>query len=276
MDISRSLYRYESKRSGDEEPLGSSFKSSQNWGDVTGYEACVALDGWTWYLWLGKLFYGILRKEINLLRDRARPNEGPIIPAATLESFSSLHLFLQGIRGCHLFLEHVPYSVLVCNLHDLGPNRQYFFRDSLHCMTVGIRMGGVGVLVALEDGGIATDSYGRYVSEVNGRKLHPLQFDELYAKILYQTSLIEGAIKYVSSKVEDERQLVQTDVIGSVQLNNWSQQDYSQVLRAHVSDWFANEGENKDWFVPPNLVSTSLTDDKGQLLLRPLSDWGGN
>ncbi len=118
-----------------------------------GYEACLALDEAIWHLWVGKLFYGILRKEISLLRNRACPNEGPIISAQTLKSFSNLHLFLQGIRGLHDFCEDRPYSVLVCNLHDLGPRRNYFFRDSLPCMTSSIRMGEVGIVVVFEDAG---------------------------------------------------------------------------------------------------------------------------
>ena len=52
-------------------------------------------------------------------------------------------------------------------------------------------MGEVGVIVAFEDCGINADSFGRYVKELAGRKLSPIQFNELYAKVLYQTQLIE-------------------------------------------------------------------------------------
>ena len=92
---------------------------------ASGYEACIALDERLLYLWAGKIYYGMLRKEIDLLRYRAHPDEGSIIPAETLKSFSNLHLFLQGIRGEHEFSANPPYSVLVCNLHDVGTPRNY-------------------------------------------------------------------------------------------------------------------------------------------------------
>ncbi len=58
-----------------------------------GYGACTVLDKRLLYLWVGQLFYGILRKEISLALDRSRPSDGTILPSTTLEGFSNLHLF---------------------------------------------------------------------------------------------------------------------------------------------------------------------------------------
>lgn len=240
---------------------------------ASGHEACRVLDERLLYMWAGKLFYGILRKEINLLRDRAEPGKESIIPASTLKSFSNLHMFLQGIRGRHLFQSVPPYSVLVCNLHDLGHPRNYCFRDSLVYMTTAVRMGEVGVIVVFEDAGLTTGSFGRYVAKVNGRKLHPIQFDELYAKVTYQVSLIEGGLTYLTSQVVEGQHPVRTDVVRGGHLREWSQEDFSKVLRAHVSDWLKSKGEDTEWFVRPNLVPTWMTNDTGDLLLQPLSSW---
>jgi hypothetical protein len=238
---------------------------------ASGYNACIALDERAWYLWAGKLFYGILRKEIGLLHNRASPEEGTVISAATLKSFSNLYLFLQGIRGCHLFASDSPYSVLVCNLHDLSPNpREYCFRDSLMYMTIAIRMGEVGVIVALEDAGLTTRTYGRYISKVNGRKLHPLQFDELYARVTYQASLIEGGVNYLTSQDVDGLQPARTDVLGGIYLRERSEEEFARILRVHMADWVK---EDTVWFVPPSFVPTWMTDDNGELRLLPLSSW---
>lgn len=240
---------------------------------ASGYEGCAALDERFLYLWAGKLFYGVLRKELNLLRDRARPEEGRIVSEATLTSFSNLHLFLQGVRGQHFFSGTPPYSVLVCNLHDLGPRRNYCFRDSLMYMTAAIRMGEVGVIVSFEDAGLTARTYGRYITQVNGQKLHPFQFDELYARVTYQVSLMDGGVRYVTSKGTDSPRPAQTDVFDGGYLREWSQEDFSKVLRAHLSDWLKSKKQDSEWFVPPNLVPTSMTDDAGGLLLLPLSSW---
>ena len=101
-----------------------------------GYAAASSLEPRLWYLWAGKLFYGILRRELSLIRNRANPDEGNIVSSALLKSFSNLHLFLQGIRKQHEFVGDPPYSVLVCNLYDLGHPRNYCFRDNLAHMTV--------------------------------------------------------------------------------------------------------------------------------------------
>jgi hypothetical protein len=68
-------------------------------GVTTGYEACLGIGERSFYLWVGKLFFGILRKEIQLAANRARPDDGPILPADVLERFSNLHRFLQGITS---------------------------------------------------------------------------------------------------------------------------------------------------------------------------------
>jgi hypothetical protein len=240
---------------------------------TAGYEACAALDQRLLYLWVGKLFYGILRKEIILAVDRSRPGGGTILPASTLEGFSNLHLFLQGIRGCHQFSGDPPYSVIVCNLHDLRAPMDYCFRDNLFYLTAAMRMGDVGIMVVFEDAGLTTETYGRYVSDVNGRKLHPLQFDELYARVTYQASLIEQGLSFVTSKVDGDDTLTRTVVINRIFVRERSEEEFSRALRLHVEDWFEGNGRNIVWFASPNLVPTWMTDDSGKLLLMSAEQW---
>lgn len=239
-----------------------------------GYAAALSLDPYLWYLWAGKLFYGILRKELSLICNRAKPDEGSIVSESLVKSFSNLHLFLQGIRRQHEFTSEPPYSVLVCNLHDLASPRNYGFRDNLVHMTVSVRMGEIGLLVSLEDGGLTTDSYGRFVGQVAGRKLHPIQFDELTAKVAYQVALLEGAVTYFSTKVLGTTEPVKTIVYRGGYVHEWSYEEYSHVLRAHVAGWLSEKVANDtQWFVPPNLVSTWMTGPDGQLRLEELEAW---
>ena len=146
---------------------------------VGGYQSAAKLNPRLWYLWAAKLYFGILHKELTLPREQRDPAAGRIVEEDGLKTLRSLHLFLQGIRNKHDFCDRLPYSVLICNLHDLQGLRAYSFRDNLFHMTLAIRMGEVGVIVCFEDHGLTTDSYGRYVHDVDHRKLHPIQFDEL-------------------------------------------------------------------------------------------------
>mgnify|MGYP000435142675 CR=1 FL=1 len=240
-----------------------------------GYEACSSLSDSHWYLWLGKLFYGILRKEIGLKADRSRSSSVPIISPKTLSSFSSLHLFLQGIRKLHQFGDRAPYSVLLCNLHDLGARRDFWFGDSFHYMTAGIRMGGIGVIVAFEDGSINAETIGQYLKKVNGAKLHPIQFSELYAKVSYQSYLLHSPIRYVSSKQDAKGSTTYTDVFGGYHLRPWSQHEFSGVLKRHVGPWLPNCGKDSVWFTEPDLVPTWMVGGEGEPLLQPLEVWEG-
>ncbi|HTN65364.1 MAG TPA: hypothetical protein VL051_04160 [Burkholderiaceae bacterium] len=116
-------------------------------------------------------------------------------------------------------------------------------------------------------------SLGRYVAKVDGQKLHPFQFEELYARVTYQVSLIEGGVKYFTSKVTGSSHPPQTEVFAGGYLREWTQEDFSEVLRAHVSRWLKSKDKDSDWFVSPNLVPTWMADDAGAPLLLPLSSW---
>lgn len=241
---------------------------------TSGYQSAALLDQRLWYLWAGKIYFGILRKELTLLRERSDPGAGSILEEDGLRRFQSLHLFLQGIRGKHEFVDGPPYSVMICNLHDLGAPRAFSLRDNLAYMTLSIRMGDIGVIVCFEDHRITAESYGRYVRDVNHRKLHPIQFDELFARATYQVSLVETPINYLTEFDVDGNRSARTTVFGGYYLGERSNKDFSVVMQAHVAHWvkMPREGEVQ-WFVPPDLVPTWMTDDEGNLLLRSLPEW---
>ncbi len=239
-----------------------------------GYHTSEALDPYLWYLWAAKLYFGILRKELNLQQERSDPSVGNIMHEEGLKSFRSLHLFLQGIRGRHMFVDDLPYSVLVCNLHDMGAGRSFSFRDSLACMTLSIRMGSVGVIVSFEDHGLTSSSYGRYIQEVNHCKLHPLQFDELYARITYQVSLIESSMQYLTEFDVNASRDARTRVVGGLYLRERSNKDVAEFLRAQLTQWVGPPSDGEvQWYVPPDKVSTWMTDGDGAPLLKLLSEW---
>ncbi len=239
-----------------------------------GYQSAVLIDQHLWYLWAGKIYYGILRKELTLLKERHNPDAGSIVEEGGLKSFESLHLFLQGIRGKHEFVDTPPFSVLICNLHDLGRPRSFSLRDNLAYMTLSVRMGDVGLIVCFEDHRLTDESYGRYVRDVNHRKLHPIQFDELFARATYQVSLIETPIKYLTEFDTEGNRRARTTVVGGYRLRDRSNKELSVVMKAHVAQWVKKPLEGDvQWYVPPGLVPTWMTDDDGNLLLRSLPEW---
>ena len=61
-------------------------------------EPVAALDPLTVFLWLGKIFYGLLYKEMFLARDRKSGRRAPIMNRRDLKTFALHHLFLQAAR----------------------------------------------------------------------------------------------------------------------------------------------------------------------------------
>jgi len=238
-----------------------------------GYEeAVLAPENW-WYLWSGKIFYGILRKELSMLSDRSNPSKGTILTRKFLESFSNFHLFMQGFRGRHKFIGMEPYSVLICNLHVFDSS--YDFRDNLYLSTLAIRLGNIGIIVSFEDGGLIRDSYGRYVDEVNGRKLHPIQFYELYAKVNYQLKLRQRPVSYVTQSHIDGQGTATTEMVrSSTELDEWNQKDFCTMLRFQLTSILNNPAQVE--FAPPDRVSSWMTDNCGNILLLSREEWESN
>lgn len=234
---------------------------------VSGYEAAKSVDAHNWYLWAGKIFYGVLRKELKLSINRSNPSQGTIVTERIIKQFSNLHLFLQGIRGKYKFFDQKPYTVLICNLYDLGEGSDYFFGDDLLNFSLSIRMGEIGVIVTFQDDGLIDNSYGKYVSQVNGRKLHPIQFDELYAKVNYQVSLMDYSPYFHTATHIEGDWPAETTLHGGGYINEWNQKEFAYELLYRLGYWKTGFETIEDIFVPPDRVYSWMVDDKGEILL---------
>lgn len=237
-----------------------------------GYAEAVKLDPLVVYQWMGKIFYGVLRKELSLLHDR-RDKDGPtIVPKSILEGFSTLHLFLQSIRQPFEFPHGAPFSVLIVNLHQNEVHGDFNFRDSLQMMIASLRSKDVGFIVALQDAGLISSTYGRYVQQVAGRKLQLIQFDELYAKCLYQVGLLNRTPKFMTATNQDPTIATQVFMMPIMGLSSkpavdeWVQADYFKVL-AGIMEQSYPYLDRDGMFVPPNLVMSWMNDSEGRLLL---------
>lgn len=235
-----------------------------------GFEGAKDVPENTWYLWVAKIFYGVLRKEVSLAIDRSDSKKGNILPDDVLTSFNNLHLFLQAFRGKHSFIGDVPYTVLLCNLHDIGDG--FDFRDNLINSIVAIRMGDIGIIVSLEDGGLVKNTYGEYVSEVDNRKLHPIQFIELYAKICYQVNLLKTRLNYVTDYHVHGEHIATTHLVDSPKyIGKWNQEEFANLLNFNISQWLLDGWQVE--YSPPDKVSTWMYDSEGKIKILPIEEW---
>lgn len=230
----------------------------------SGYHSCLNLDPILIFYWAAKIFYGILRKELSLLVDRRDPQKGSIVPETLIQAYNNLHTFMQGIRRPMEFVGPLPFSVLVANLHDLGNKNNYNFRDNLFCQTLSIRSEGVGIIVALADAGINNQSYARYLKAVDGHKLHPIQFDELYAKVTYESHRLLKAPFFTVAANKDKSLPIQviTHLPSGKIMKDWDQEEFAHLLESVLAEWGVPE---EGLFVPPNFVHTYMSNENGSL-----------
>ena len=115
------------------------------------------------------------------------------------------------------------------------------------------------------------------VDEVNHGMLHPVQFDELYARAVYQLSRIESSINYLTEFATDGSRSARTSVTGGLNLREHSSRELAVVMRAHLSQWVKRTNQVEfEWHVSPDLIPTWLNDENGELLLKSLPEWGAD
>ena len=106
------------------------------------------------FTWLGKIFYGLLHRELFLPLNRQQPTDGMIATDELIRHFSLHHLFLQNVRVPITFKGDFPASLFV--YETMSPSDRRFawdLRDNLHSLFISIRMGTVGLIGVLQDGG---------------------------------------------------------------------------------------------------------------------------
>ena len=164
----------------------------------SGYEQFETLDKELLFLWLGKIYFGIMYRELFLNLDRTKPEKGTIINPEYLKSFYSHFLFLQGIRQLHSFNDFFPASIYLFKTQK--PNdikEQWDFIDSHNTPFISIRMGEVGIIAVLQDCE-ATYQLKDLLDHHKDIDLHPLQFREMTAKILYKRFLMNRTPKFMN------------------------------------------------------------------------------
>ncbi len=217
------------------------------------------------FLWLGKLFYGLLYRELFLPWDRAGNTSAKITSKALLEQYRMHHLFLQSARVPMTFMGFSPASILIVSTQEPDDVRLgWDFRDELNTMCIACRMGTVGVVAVLQDGGAQMASFP--LMQLDRRKLHPIQFTEVIAQVTYRGMLFNRTPKYVIAD-GDPKTVIQMPLggmSGKPLYEDWNQHHYAQIL-CEIT------GVPMDrLFHPPDQVMTWLRNSDGTAKSMPL------
>lgn len=222
----------------------------------------------TLFLWLGKIFYGLLYRELFLALDRTDPAGGMITDPTLLREFELHHYFLQSCRVPMTFEDDFPASIFIFDIKEIpDPKHGWDFRDHVPAMFISCRVGKVGMIAALQDGGAQRLCDGLY-PKLQDTALHPAQFQELTARSLYMTSLATRTPKYIISDGPEYRVFQQP--LGGLStkpfFNPWNQEEFAQllslVINVPVDRLFHPPDRVVSWLLWPGGAIRNLTFDE--------------
>jgi hypothetical protein len=225
---------------------------------MQGPEAVRALNPLIVYLWMGKIFFGLLYLEHLLSADRARKSK-PILHRDALEELEFHHLYLQGARKSLVCPFGLPGSLFIFETkvpNQVGQQFDFFDNQPLRCMA--IRMGSVGIMCVFHDGGIIRafhDSLGK--ESYNDRILHPSQFKEIYAMIGYKTRLLQTGPTFFLAESSEAINVVITRP-SDIYFDDWVTETF-----CHWQS-FVHHQPIEELFKPPNEYISYLAELDGK------------
>lgn len=222
-----------------------------------GRSAVVALGPKLLFLWLGKIFYAILYKELMLLRERADPYAGTIISEDFIRQYRSHRLLLQQARGILALDGFQPGSLFVFEAQPIPHSDQTWdLTDHVHGMAIGVRIGRVCLIAALGDGAAQQKFDAAFYEQYYDLPLHPIQFRELFARVAYRSTLATRVPKYITGPDGHGGlttfQLPLGGLSDKPAFEDWIPFNYARVLAAYTAVPLEQVYE------PPDLVRTWL------------------
>jgi len=233
-----------------------------------GAEAVRALGSRVLFLWLGKILYGLLYREVLLPFDRRNPAAGTIVPPTSLKFFLTHLMFLQEAREKLETIDFTPGSIFIFRTQQPKNIRfQWDFLDNVGHLTIGVRLGKVGIIGALADGG-AQEMEPFIPPELFQLPLHPLQFRELFASITYRATTATRTSKFITIEGVPHK-TYQLPLMGfslKPLFYEWNVAEYAKYL-----SWYL-ELPYDEVFSPPDKVLTYIVDEEQNLRFMPLND----
>jgi hypothetical protein len=165
--------------------------------------------------WLSKILIGILIKEASLLCDRSSPQLGMIFPPQAIGELVLMHLLVQSwrkvIRFQSLHAAH-PFTLYVYEIEKDEYFSDFNLSTNLFGKSLCIRFGDLG-FAFVADGGLQHEMSELGPYDLGFQKLHPVQFDELAARVHYKSALRDATHLYVHYESPENFNFNQVEVM---------------------------------------------------------------
>lgn len=194
-----------------------------------GYVGMASLDQELLFQWTGRIVYGLLYYEMIYERDRLLAKGENFKLSVTLrQRFGYFHLMLQSLIEPISFVGKKPWSIVV---FPLKYSKDIFsYRDDTVNLMFQFGVNGFGFIVCLQDNGVLAERHKELLDKIKGHVLHPIQFEELYAKFHYSDYILQYKPEY---NIESNEQGIEIAINSEGKepvFGFWDNDIYAQLL----------------------------------------------
>jgi hypothetical protein len=141
------------------------------------------------------------------------------------------------------------------------------FSTNLVGQSIAVRLGPIG-LVFVNDGGLQYEVGRKGPLNLDGRRLHPIQFSEVAARVHYKATLRDATHSYVSSETPEEIVIDQVSVrpFSNVRLKGGAMQifrPWDDIGCAHLIERYRPISGPPVYDPQTGLFTTSLSNNRG-------------
>lgn len=211
-----------------------------------GYEGMAELDEKLLFQWSGRIVYGLLYLEFvgEWERHQKLGKEFTIAPKLK-EHLQLFHLMLQSVVEPISFGERKPWSIVVFPLKYSADILS--FRDDVINLLFQFGVNGFGFIVCFQDNGIIAEKQNDILEKIKGHTLHPVQFEELFARLHYTADLLQYEPKY---EFEEQKNDLKIEALPIIQANPnlpvfgfWIDDFYARLLSNYWQVYGIEKGE---------------------------------
>lgn len=204
-----------------------------------GYAGMIELDRLDLFQWIAKMLYGVVFQEIQAgIRQAFMTGEELNFSQALVQKFRNLHAMLQSIIVPMEFEHQSPFSLQLFPV-DNAPDC-FMYRDEINTLIYSLRMGDFALIATLQDNGTHAIYHEEVLNQVSGKRLHPIQFEEICARYFYSAYLFNRLPEYtymeVPGKVYVEPMPLNDWTMKPI-FDNWQVKTYGQVLENFWKPW---------------------------------------
>lgn len=203
-----------------------------------GYEAVKEMDRVTLFQWVARMVYGVVFNEIQAgIRQQALSGEAMNFSQVLVHKFRNLHLMLQSLIVPVQF-DRLPFTLLTAHVDN--PAGTFNYRDEINTLVYSLRMNDFGLIVCLQDNGANGLYHREFTEPSSGRRLHPIQFEELCARFFYSAYLFNRLPTYTVMPTA-ERVYIEPMPLMDMSMkpifDHWHVKTYGQVLENFWKPW---------------------------------------